>query len=39
VKPVLLVKDDQIKALAKSKKLTLKDAHVVLNAPITKVTK
>jgi hypothetical protein len=39
VKPVLLVKDDQIKALAKSKKLTLKDAHVVLNAPITKVAK
>jgi hypothetical protein len=39
VKPVLLVKDDQIKALAKSKKLTLKDAHVVLNAPITKVTR
>jgi hypothetical protein len=38
-KPVLLVKDDQIKALAKSKKLTLKDAHIVLNAPITKVTK
>jgi hypothetical protein len=39
VAPVLLVKDDQITALAKSKKLTLKDAHVVLNAPITKVTK
>jgi hypothetical protein len=39
VKPVLLVKDDQIKALAKSKKLTLKDAHIVLNAPITKVGK
>jgi hypothetical protein len=38
-KPVLLVKDDQIKSLAKSKKLTLKDAHVVLNAPITKVAK
>jgi hypothetical protein len=37
--PVLLVKDDQIKALAKSKKLTLSDAHVVLNAPITKVSK
>jgi hypothetical protein len=39
VTPVLLVKDDQVKALAKSKKLTLKDAHIVLNAPITKVGK
>lgn len=39
VKPVLLVKDDQIKALAKSGKLTIKDAHIVLNAPITKVGK
>ena len=39
VSPILLVKDDQIKALAKSKKLTLKDAHIVLNAPITKVGK
>ena len=39
VTPVLLVKDDQIKALAKSKKLTLRDAHIVLNAPITKVGK
>ena len=39
VKPVLLVKDDQIKALAKQNKLTLKDAHIVLNAPITKVGK
>jgi hypothetical protein len=39
VTPVLLVKDDQIKALAKSKKLTVKDAHIVLNAPITKVGK
>jgi len=38
-KPVLLVKDDQIKSLAKAKKLTLKDAHIVLNAPITKVGK
>src|SRR4029453_16998910 len=37
VTPVLLVKDDQITALAKSKKLTLQDAHVVLNAPITGV--
>jgi hypothetical protein len=39
VTPVLLVKDDQITALAKSKKLTLKDARIVLNAPITKVGK
>ncbi|MGN6431214.1 MAG: DUF7482 domain-containing protein [Gaiellaceae bacterium] len=39
VTPVLLVRDDQIKSLAKSKKLTLKDAHIVLNAPITHVAK
>jgi len=39
VKPVLLVQDDQIKGLAKSGKLTVKDAHIVLNAPITKVGK
>ncbi len=39
VKPVLLLKDDQIKALAKTHKLTIRDAHVVLNAPITKVEK
>jgi hypothetical protein len=39
VKPVLLVRDDQIKALAKAHKLTLRDAHIVLNAPITKVGK
>ena len=39
VTPVLLVKDDQIKSLAKAKKVTLKDAHIVLNAPITKVVK
>lgn len=38
-KPVLLVKDDQITALAKKGKLTLRDAHIVLNAPITKVGK
>jgi hypothetical protein len=36
-KPVLLVKDDQITALAKAGKLTTRDAHVVLNAPILKV--
>jgi hypothetical protein len=39
VTPVLLVKDDQIKSLAKANKLTLKDGHIVLNAPITKVSK
>ena len=38
-KPVLLVKDDQIKELAKKGELTLRDAHVVLNAPIIKVGK
>jgi hypothetical protein len=38
-KPVLLVRDDQIKALAKSGKLTMRDAHIVLNAPILKVGK
>lgn len=37
--PVLLVKDDQIKSLAKAKKLSMKDTHIVLNAPITKVGK
>lgn len=37
VKPVLLVRDDQIKALAKAGKLTLRDAHIVLNTPITRV--
>jgi len=39
VKPVLLVRDDQIDALQKAGKLTEKDAHIVLNAPITKVGK
>jgi len=37
VKPVLLVKDDQINALAKAGKLTVTDSHIVLNAPITSV--
>lgn len=37
VKPVLLVRDDQINALAKAGKLTAKSNGVVLNAPITKV--
>jgi hypothetical protein len=39
VKPVLLVRDDQINSLAKAHKLTVKDAHIVLNAPITSVGK
>ena len=37
VKPVLLVRDDQINELAKQGKLTVKDVHVVINAPITNV--
>jgi hypothetical protein len=37
VTPVLLGQDDQINALAKAGKLTMTDAHIVLNAPITKV--
>ena len=37
VTPVLLVKDDQITSLAKAGKLTIRDPHVVLNAPITSV--
>jgi hypothetical protein len=39
VKPVLLVKDDQITGLATKGKLTVRDAHIVLNAPIVKVGK
>jgi hypothetical protein len=39
VKPVLLGRDDQIKTLAKQGKLTMTDAHIVLNAPILKVGK
>lgn len=39
VKPVLLGQDDQIKSLAKEGKLTMTDAHVVLNAPILTVGK
>lgn len=35
--PVLLVRDDQINALAKKGELTVRDAHIVLNAPITHV--
>ena len=37
VKPVLLGQDNQINSLAKKGKLTMKDAHIVLNAPILKV--
>jgi len=37
VKPVMLVRDDQINGLAKKGKLTVTDAHVVINAPITNV--
>jgi hypothetical protein len=34
VKPVLLVRDDQIDALQKKGELTVRDAHIILNAPI-----
>ena len=37
VKPVLLVKDDQIKALAASGRLSVSPTSVVLNCPIVKV--
>ncbi len=37
VTPVLLQQDDQIEGLAKQGKLTVTDAHVVINAPITNV--
>jgi hypothetical protein len=39
VKPILLVRDDQINKLAKEGKLTVKDAHIVLNGPIMTVGK
>ncbi len=39
VKPLLLGRDDQINSLVKKGKLTMKDAHIVLNAPIRKVGK
>jgi phage tail sheath protein FI len=39
VKPVLLYRDDQIDGLAAKGKLTEKDAHIALNAPILKVGK
>jgi len=35
--PVVLKSDNQINALAKAGKLTDRDAHIVLNAPITSV--
>lgn len=37
VKPVVIGKDDQIDALEKKGKLTEKDTHIVLNAPILRV--
>jgi hypothetical protein len=37
VKPVMLKRDDQINSLAKKGMLTVTDAHVVINAPITNV--
>jgi hypothetical protein len=39
VKPVLLGQDNQINSLVKKGKLTMKDAHIVLNAPILTVGK
>ena len=39
VKPVVLGQDDQINALAKAGKLTMTNAHIVLNAPILRVGK
>lgn len=39
VKPVLIGQDNQINALEKKGKLTEKDAHIVLNAPILSVGK
>ena len=37
--PVLLKSDTQIESLQKKGKLTVRDAHIVLNAPIIKVGK
>ena len=39
VSPVLLTSDNQINAAAKAGKLTVRDPHIVLNAPITSVGK
>ncbi len=38
-KPVLLVKDDQIDSLQKAGRLTERDLHIVLNAPIMRILK
>jgi hypothetical protein len=38
-KPVVVTSDTQIDQLEKAGKMTEKDAHIVLNAPITKVAK
>ena len=37
VKPVLLGQDDQINSLVKAGRLTMKDAHIVLDAPVLAV--
>ncbi|MDQ2744247.1 MAG: hypothetical protein M3Z66_18405 [Chloroflexota bacterium] len=39
VKPVLLTSDNQILAMGKKGKLTIRESHVILNCPITKVGK
>ncbi|HEY2436123.1 MAG TPA: hypothetical protein VGH93_03020, partial [Solirubrobacteraceae bacterium] len=39
VTPTLLTSDNQINSLAAKHKLSVRDAHIVLNAPITKVGK
>jgi hypothetical protein len=39
VKPTLLTSDNQIIALAKKHKLIVRDAHIVLNAPMITVGK
>ena len=39
VKPVLLVKDDQIKSLASQGKLTITPTSTILNCPIVKISK
>lgn len=39
VTPVLLTSDNQINALVKRGKVIVRDLHIVLNAPITKVAK
>ena len=38
VKPVLLVKDDQVKALAQQGKLTITPTNIILNCPIVRVS-